>query len=135
MNEITVITPPDILYNNSFSILLVFPNDIIKSELHSMLLDVNIGLNIYVYDQTTDKDDIEWLLGTSKLADITIVNIDNCDYDTKTFVSFLLANNKTFYLTNDSITPYNIINKNRIFDLKWLENVVLNIRGNNETKT
>ena len=46
-----------------------------------------------------------------------IVDIDNCDPVTKQFVTFLIAQPNAYYITNDEITPYNLISKNRIYDL------------------
>jgi len=32
----------------------------------------------------------------------------------------LLAQPNTHYITNDEITPYGLINKNRIYNLDWI---------------
>ena len=50
-------------------------------------------------------------------ADVTVIDIDNCDPTTKLFVTFLLAQPNTHYITNDEITPYGLISKNRIYNL------------------
>jgi hypothetical protein len=57
------------------------------------------------------------------------MDVDNCDTATRAFTSHIIAQPCTFYLTNDGLTPYNIISKNRVFDVSWLENI---LRGNNE---
>lgn len=130
MNDITVITSPDMLYNNAFGILLVCPSVNIRNVIHDMLVDSNIPINIFLYDEYTD--DIEWLLIAAKQAEVIILDIDNINHPTQNFVSYLLGANNTFYLTSDNIIPYNLINKNRIYDLKWLENIVYNKRGKDE---
>jgi hypothetical protein len=77
--------------------------------------------------------DLKWLLTQSKKVDYTILDIDNCDLTTRTFVSHLVAQSNTFYLTKDNVTPYNIISKNKFYDLSWLENILINNdRGHNE---
>ena len=75
-------------------------------------------LNVYIFDN--DDTDIEWMLSVSQQADVIIVDIDNCDSLTRSFISFLLAQPNTFYLTSDEITPWALISRNRIFNLDWI---------------
>ena len=72
-------------------------------------------LNVFIYDQ--EETDIGWLLSVAMQADVTVIDIDNCDSTTKLFVTFLLAQPNTHYITNDEITPYGLISKNRIYNL------------------
>ena len=37
--------------------------------------------------------------------------------ETKLFITFLLAQPNTHYITNDELTPYGLISKNRIWNL------------------
>lgn len=131
MNDVSVITPPDILYNNVYSILIIYPDTQIKQALHDILQDSNDSVNIYLYEPAAGHNDIEWLIKVSKISELIILNLDSCNIETKEFASFLISLPKTFYLTNDHITPYNLISNNRIYDLNWLKNV-FNNRGNNE---
>jgi hypothetical protein len=39
---------------------------------------------------------------------------------TRPFITFLLAQPNTYYITNDETTPYNLISKNRIYDLNQI---------------
>jgi hypothetical protein len=39
---------------------------------------------------------------------------------TKQFITFLLAQPNAHYITIDEITPYNLISKNRIWDLDFI---------------
>lgn len=129
MSDIVIITPPDILNNDAFNICLIHPRKELKETLHKILTQVEISVNVFLYELMSDYD-IEWLLNIVKSSDIILIDVDNCDVLTKTFSSHIIAQPKTFYLTNDNYTPYNIISKNRVYDLAWLENI-LN-RGNNE---
>ena len=49
---------------------------------------------------------------------MTIIDVDNCDPITQKFITYLLAQPNTHYITNDELTPYGLINKNRIYDLE-----------------
>jgi hypothetical protein len=73
---------------------------------------------VFIFDQ--EEHDIGWLLSIAQQVDVVILDIDNCDPITRSFASFLLAQPNTHYITNDEITPYNLISKNRIWDLDWI---------------
>ena len=131
MSDITIITPPDILNNDVLGLLLIFPSTVLKNDINRIVSKYTIPINIFLYE--TQEPDLKWLLTQSKKVDYTILYIDNCDLTTRTFVSHLVAQSNTFYLTKDNVTPYNIISKNKFYDLSWLENILINNdRGHNE---
>jgi hypothetical protein len=115
LGKITVITPPDKLFNLNLSYLLVKPSVHIKQQFQAILSKSIDDLNVFIYDQ--DETDVSWMLGVSQQVDVLIVDIDNCDPVTKQFVTFLIAQPNAYYITNDELTPYNLISKNRIWDL------------------
>lgn len=131
MNEITIITPPDFLLNDAFTLLIVCPSNSLKDVLHNTLINSESAINAMIYE--TPEDDIHqinWLLTATKTADCIIIDLDNCDALTKQFASHIIAQPQTFYLTKDMITPYNLISKGRVYDLTWLEHFIN--RGTNE---
>jgi hypothetical protein len=71
-----------------------------------------------VFDE--NEHDIGWLLSTAVQSDVIIIDIDNCDPITSKFVTFMLSLPNTHYITNDEITPYGLISKNRIYNLDWI---------------
>jgi len=118
LGKITVITPPDKLFNMSLSYLLVKPSLQVKEQFQAILSHSIDDLNVFIFDQ--EEHDIGWLLSIAHQADIVILDIDNCDPITRSFATFLLAQPNTHYITNDEITPYNLISKNRIYNLDWI---------------
>lgn len=125
MNEIALITPPDFLYNDAFAILLVCPSSDTKHTLNSVLLSTDAALNVMIYETPEDGfHQAEWLLNAVKLADCAILDLDNCDTMVRQFASHIIAQPKTFYLTNDNTTPYNLISKSRVYDFAWLETYI-----------
>jgi hypothetical protein len=64
------------------------------------------------------------MLSVSQQADFVILDIDNCDTTTKNFISFLLAQPNSYYITNDEITPWQLISRNRIYNLDWITEVI-----------
>ena len=75
-------------------------------------------LNVFIYDN--DDMDTSWLLSVAQQVDVVIIDVDNCDSITHSFVSFLLAHPNAYYITGDELTPYNLISRNRIYDLDWI---------------
>lgn len=118
LGKITVITPPDKLFNLTLSYLLVKPSMLVKEQFQTILSQSIDDLNVFIYDQ--DETDISWLLSVAQQVDVVIIDIDNCDPITRSFTTFMLAQSNTYYITNDEITPYNLISKNRIWDLEFI---------------
>jgi hypothetical protein len=118
LGKITVITPPDKLFNLTLGYLLVKPSVTTKQQFQTILSKSIDDVNVFIYDQ--EESDISWLLGVAHQADVVIIDIDNCDIITKQFVSFMIAQPNAHYITNDEITPYNLISKNRIYNLDQL---------------
>ena len=62
-------------------------------------------------------EDISWGIDVCHLVDYVIVDIDNCK-DLSWIIGYLLSFDKTYYLTKDMQMPYNVINSNRIYEVK-----------------
>jgi hypothetical protein len=118
LGKITLITPPDKLFNMNLSYLLVKPSNFIKEQFQIILSKSIDDLNVFIYDN--DDMDTSWLLSIAMQVDCVIIDIDNCDSLTQKFVTFMLAYPNSHYITNDDTTPYRLISKNRIYDLDWI---------------
>jgi len=119
MPNITLITPPDKLLNSNTSILLVKPSDELKSDLNEKLKDLEINLNIYLYETVNES----WLIDAVNIVDHIILDIDNV-VTNQWVIGYILAQNKTFYLTKEPVSVYNTINVNRIYDInQFIEGV------------
>lgn len=118
LGKITVITPPDKLFNLTLSYLLVKPSLHVKQQFQTILSKSIDDINVFIYDQ--DESDIDWLLSVAMQADVVIIDVDNCDTITKQFITFMIAQPNAHYITNDEITPYSLISKNRIYSLDWI---------------
>jgi hypothetical protein len=118
LGRVTVITPPDKFFNLDISYLLVKPSTSVVENFQSILGQGEEDINVFIYDST--EEDIEWMLSVAYQVAVIIIDIDNCDPVTKSFVTFMLTHPHAYYITNDEITPYQLISKNRIFDLDWI---------------
>jgi len=118
LGKITVITPPDKLFNLTLSYLLIKPSNLVKEQFQSILSKSIDDLNVFIFDES--EIDISWMLSVAHQVDCIIIDVDNCDPMTKKFITFLLAQPNAYYITNDETTPYNLISKNRIYDLSQI---------------
>lgn len=123
LGKITVITPPDKLFNSTLSYLLVKPSKLVKEQFQTILSRSIDDLNVFIFD--TDDQDIDWLLSVAQQADCVIIDVDNCDPITQKFITYLLTEPNVHYITNDELTPYKLINQNRIFNLDWIIEQIL----------
>ena len=120
MDSITLITPPDRLFNNSYSFLLIYPDSQIKEQLQNIIADWDEPINVFIYEQDELEHNIDWLLNTCHRVDNVILNIDQCPSKVRDLTSYIISFPKTYWLTNGSDTYYNYINLNRIYNLDYL---------------
>jgi len=89
LGKITVITPPDKLFNLTLSYLLVKPSNHVKQQFQAILSQSMDDLNVFIYDEADN--DTSWLLSIVHQTDVVIIDVDNCDPVTKQFVTFMIA--------------------------------------------
>jgi len=118
LGKITLITPPDKLFNMNLSYLLIKPSMQIKEKFQTILSQSIDDINVFIYDD--DDVDISWALSIAHQVEVVIIDVDNCDPITSQFISFLLAMPNAYYITMNETVPYKLISKNRIFDLDWI---------------
>ena len=124
LGKITLITPPDKLFNMNLSYLLVKPSNVVKQQFQTILSNSIDDVNVFVFDN--EDTDIGWLLSISQQVEIIIIDVDNCDTITQKFITFMLAHPNSHYITKDDLTPYNLISKNRIYNLDWIVEQIKN---------
>ena len=112
---LNLITSPDKLFNDNQSLLLVNPSDSIKENFNHYAQQFENDVNLYLYENS--ETDLRWLLEVVETVDHIILDIDNTKIS-PWIIGHLLGFGKTFYLTNTPESVYNIINNNRIYELK-----------------
>jgi len=113
------------LFNDSLQLLLVYPSKQLQDELqNNFLSNTNIDINIYVYDKPVyDKNEIEWLLSVFKQCDTAIVDVDNTSSWARDLLSYMIAKNKTYWLTNSQDSVYNSLSNNKVYNLDFLSTI------------
>ena len=112
---INLITAPDKLLNSNPSVLLVNPSDQLKENFNSHAGNINRAINLYLFEN--NESEIGWLLDIVSSVDYIILDIDNTKIQ-QWIIGYILNFGKTFYLTNTKDIMYNIVNVNRIYELK-----------------
>ena len=115
LGKITLITPPDRLFNTNLSYLMVKPSNYVKEQFQTILSQTIDDINVFIYDN--EDTDISWMLSVAGQVDCVIIDVDNCDSITQKFITFMLAQPNANYITKDETTPYGLISKNRIYNL------------------
>jgi|SRR6056300_56797 flagellar biosynthesis protein FliP len=119
MSNITLITPPDKVFNQNTNIFLLYPSEKIKSDLQDVLADTVSPVNIYMYENT-EEHDIDWLLSVHKLSDIVLVELEQLPSEIKQIEAYLISQSNTYWLTKGENVWYNKLSVNKIYDLNFL---------------
>lgn len=120
MTQISVITPPDKLYNKAHSFVLIYPDDDIKEQLQNLIADWDIPVNVYIYEEEA----VDWLLDVVQSANAVVLNLDNADTQVRDLASYLVSLPNVFWLTKAEISVYNKLSVNRIYNLDKLGGTV-----------
>jgi len=112
---VNLITSPDKLLNNNLSFLLVNQSVEVKEQFNNMLKDLEgKAINLYLWESEGEPS---WLLDVAQSVDYVVIDIDNTK-EMQWVIGYLLSFDKTFYLTNQVEMQYNIVNINRVYDIK-----------------
>ena len=123
-SKVVLVTPPDKLFNQNHSILLIYPSNTIKSQVQDILSKTQIDQTVYIYDVKEDDEDIDWLLSVAKMSDVVIIDLDNCSHIVKGLSSYIVSLSNTYWLTSDDKFCYNKLSNNRIYGLDVIENLL-----------
>jgi hypothetical protein len=125
LKKINIVTSPDVLFNDSLQLLLVYPSKPLQDELQDKFLaQSDDDVNVYVYDKPVhDKDEVTWLLSVFKQCDVAIIDIDNTSPWCRDLASYMIAKNKTYWLTNSQDSVYNSLSSNKIYNLDFLSKI------------
>lgn len=126
MSDVVLITPPDVLHTNEYSFLLIYPNSIVKDQFQTFISLYKTRVHVYLYEETKDNihETIDWLLEVFQKVDTVILDIDNCPGIIRDLSSYFISKDKTYWLTNSGDSLYTKINRNRTYDLDFLNTAI-----------
>lgn len=124
-NKIVLITPPDKIFNQNRSTLLIYPSKTLKKEAQDILAESKTSQNIYMYEvEDGYEHDVDWLLSVAKFCETVVIDIDNCHKDIKMLASYLVSLPHTYWLTAEDTVCYNKLSPNRIYGLDTIEHLI-----------
>lgn len=124
MSDVLLITPPDKIHNQNFSILLVYPRETTKKHTQDFLAESQLDFNIYIYDQLPEEHNFEWLLDVARFSDLVFLDIDNCDSETRDLTSYLVSLSHTYWLTQSENSVYNMLSAKRVYDAASIQDII-----------
>ena len=89
MPKVNLITPPDQMYNQNISILLIDPKDDIKNDFNNVLKTNTNDINLYLWETQIDHNDYKWLIQVINSVDKIIIDLQHPSVS-KEFVQLLL---------------------------------------------
>lgn len=125
MTKVKLITPFDILNDDSYQMLVMYPSkDTQKVLQYNFLGEIDYDLNLYFYDKAEyDRKEVEWLMNAFNLAETVIIDVDNASPHIKDLLGYFIAKPKTYWLTQSQSSVYNHISNNRSYTLDFLSNL------------
>ena len=127
--EIAVVTQPDQIYNDSFKILLIYPNTQVKNLLNEYLKTLEKEVSIYLYEEQFDTHNPEWLMATIKQSDFVYYDMDNTPPTVKFLDSYILSKNKTYWLTQGENLFYTFLSRKRLYNYDQLTDKIGGLIG------
>jgi|TARA_R110000803_G_scaffold20150_4_gene52121 hypothetical protein len=117
-NKINLITPPDNLYNNNFSLNLINTTDAEKEKISNYLSKQKDDreINLYAY---TNESNPTWLLNKVNGEIKTYINLDNTSDISVQYTSYILSKSNVYYYTEDKNMKevYSLISTNNVTDI------------------
>jgi hypothetical protein len=113
------------LFNDSLQLLLVYPSKKLQDELQDTFLAAyDADVNVYIYDKPVqDKEEVDWMLSVFKQCNLAIIDVDNASSWCRDLASYMIAKNKTYWLTNSQDSVYNSLSSNKIYNLDFLSKI------------
>lgn len=117
--KIKIITEPDRIFDQSQTLLVICPDELLKSRVHDYAINCNDHLSIYLYSGS--ENNIPWLLSVAKSVDNLIIDMDNSSVAVSHFFAYILSLPNTYYRCTDMQAPWDLLNKNRFYDFPKLK--------------
>jgi hypothetical protein len=121
MDDIKVITIPDIIFDQSTKILVIQPSNDLKDQIQDYILNIDKSVSVYYY-MHNDKD-LKWLFSVLELVDLAVIDLDGCDAHLSHFLGYILSKPYTYYRTYNMTDPWDLINKNKFFDIEEIRKI------------
>ena len=116
--KITLISPPDVYVNKSFSIILVNTTEEEQEAISNWFVanQTDREISIYFYN---NEHNLQWLVTAFAVAKYRYVNLDNMTDESHLLASYLLSSDNCYYTLKDN----NMYEVFRLLNTSKLESV------------
>lgn len=117
--KITLITPPDIFENESYSILFIHLSEKDQEIVSHWLSTSNIKENVNIYFYSGEID-IPWFFHAMAISEYKYIDLDGLNNISSILNGYILGKKHTYYKTGDENTSAvcHYINQNRISNIE-----------------
>lgn len=116
--KITLITPPDIFENDSYSVLFMHLTEEDQAAVSEWLANSEIKehINVYFYDHEID---LPWLFHALGRCDYKYIDLNELNDVTRALSGYIVGKKNTFYKVSDEnmSAVYHYINQDRITNI------------------
>lgn len=117
--KITLITPPDVFENETYSVMFVHLGDKDQEMVSEWFANssVNTNINIYFYSGETD---MAWFFHALARCEYTFIDLDSMNNITSALSGYMIGKHNVSYQTKDEniAAIYQHINQNRITNIQ-----------------
>ena len=117
--KLTLITPPDIFENESYSILFVHLSDEDQEKVSQWFANSEIKENVNIYFYSGEVD-LPWFFHAMARSEYKYIDLDSLNNITSALSGYILGKKNTYYKTTDENTSavFHYINQNRITNIE-----------------
>lgn len=116
--KITLITPPDIFENDSYSVLFMHLSEDDQNKVSEWLAasDIKEHINVYFYDHEIE---LPWLFHALSRCDYKYIDLNETNKITASLSGYIVGKKNTFYKIDDESQSavYHYLNQNRITNI------------------
>lgn len=125
--KLTLITPPDIFENESYSILFIHLGDNDQEAVSQWLAESDIKENVNIYFYSGEQD-LPWLFHAMARSEYIYIDLNDVNSITTTLSGYILGKKNTYYKTSNENTSAvcHYINQNRITNIETFLQRALN---------
>ncbi len=117
--KLTLITPPDVFENESYSIMFIHLSDDDQEKVSQWFANSNIKENVNIYFYSGESD-LSWFFHALARSEYKYIDLDGLNNVTSILSGYILGKKNTYYKISDENTSAicHYINQNRIVDIE-----------------
>ena len=117
--KLTLITPPDIFENESYSVMFIHLSDEDQEKVSQWFANSSIKENVNIYFYSGESD-LSWFFHALARSEYKYIDLDGLNAVTSILSGYILGKKNTYYKVSDenASAVCHYINQNRIVDIE-----------------